>query len=487
MSGPSAQTRPSLAVCMIVRDEAEVLRPALECARAWADQVVVLDTGSRDGSDRIARELGAEVGHFEWCDDFAAARNAALSLARTDWVFVLDADEWIGEADRARVRAALEGPRDRAYLTRQHNYVADASTPGFEAGRPPAVWTVEAPGYVVARQVRLIPNDPRLRYEGRVHEQLDRSLERAGVEVERLDVVVHHLGKIRDAEVMARKAAVYHRLGELKLQEQPDGRALLELGTQCIELGELDRAVELLERCLEVDEAAGDRAKAVAHLAGVLVTRGEADRADRLIRDHLEQVAGHALVWERWGSVLAAAGRMARAAEVLGRAARLFPRPAGILRLLGEAQLALRQYGEARRTYQALMEIAPEGGLGVAGHAVAAAGAGDPAPLRRILRRPESAVAAAARAGAVRWLEPDWILRAWPRGVEAPGPLLGMLRERLLARDRRGFEGAGLPRPAPSTLEALWRAGRTDPRVSPEVRERLGRAVQRPGAVLVPG
>ena len=87
-----------VALVMIVRNEAPRIVRALASVRHCVDEMVVLDTGSTDATVALARSAGARVGHFEWCDDFAAARNAALALADADWNVVLDADEWIAEA-----------------------------------------------------------------------------------------------------------------------------------------------------------------------------------------------------------------------------------------------------------------------------------------------------------------------------------------------------------------------------------------------------
>jgi tetratricopeptide (TPR) repeat protein len=84
-----------LALVMIARDEARSIARALDGARAHVDRMIVLDTGSTDATREIARACGAEVHEFAWCDDFAAARNAALSHSDADWNLILDADEWL--------------------------------------------------------------------------------------------------------------------------------------------------------------------------------------------------------------------------------------------------------------------------------------------------------------------------------------------------------------------------------------------------------
>ena len=78
---------------MIVRDEASLLSECLASIQNVAQQIVVVDTGSNDDTVAIAKSFGAEVHHFEWIDDFAAARNESLRFATGDWILWLDADE----------------------------------------------------------------------------------------------------------------------------------------------------------------------------------------------------------------------------------------------------------------------------------------------------------------------------------------------------------------------------------------------------------
>jgi tetratricopeptide (TPR) repeat protein len=78
---------------MIVKDEEKALPACLTSVQGVVDELVVLDTGSRDRTLSIAHSFGARVHSFEWCNDFAAARNQSLHYAQGNWVLVLDADE----------------------------------------------------------------------------------------------------------------------------------------------------------------------------------------------------------------------------------------------------------------------------------------------------------------------------------------------------------------------------------------------------------
>ncbi|MEH2374803.1 tetratricopeptide repeat protein [Nostoc sp.] len=96
-----------LSLCMIVKNEAATLPKCLNSVRKVVDEMVVLDTGSIDRTPNIAQQLGAKVHHFKWCNDFSAARNAALKYVSGDWILVLDADETLTPAIVPQLREAI--------------------------------------------------------------------------------------------------------------------------------------------------------------------------------------------------------------------------------------------------------------------------------------------------------------------------------------------------------------------------------------------
>ena len=85
--GPVSYERASISLTMIVRDEQENLPNCLESVRGIFDELVIVDTASVGRTKEIAREFGAKVFDFVWIDDFAAARNEALSHATSDYAF----------------------------------------------------------------------------------------------------------------------------------------------------------------------------------------------------------------------------------------------------------------------------------------------------------------------------------------------------------------------------------------------------------------
>jgi tetratricopeptide (TPR) repeat protein len=96
-----------LSLAMIVRNEEPRLGRCLESVRGLVDEIVVVDTGSTDGTVEVARRHGASVHHFEWCEDFAAARNESIRHATGDWIMWLDADDIFPRENFERVRRAM--------------------------------------------------------------------------------------------------------------------------------------------------------------------------------------------------------------------------------------------------------------------------------------------------------------------------------------------------------------------------------------------
>jgi glycosyltransferase involved in cell wall biosynthesis len=110
----------TLSLAMIVKNEGATIERALNCARLFADEMIVVDTGSTDDTIAKAEMMGAKVSHFEWIDDFAAARNYSFSQCAMDWIIWLDGDDVISAEDQNRIldlkRAVLNDELQAIYL-----------------------------------------------------------------------------------------------------------------------------------------------------------------------------------------------------------------------------------------------------------------------------------------------------------------------------------------------------------------------------------
>ena len=111
----------SLSVTIITKNEAANIRACIESV-AWADEIIVVDSGSDDGTIEICRELGAQVYLLDW-PGFGMQKNRALSYASKGWILSLDADERVTPELRAEIEAAISSGRaDGFELPRLSNF-----------------------------------------------------------------------------------------------------------------------------------------------------------------------------------------------------------------------------------------------------------------------------------------------------------------------------------------------------------------------------
>ncbi len=94
----------TVSLCMIVKNEEEILGRCLSCLSDLVDEIIIVDTGSADRTKEIAAEYTEKVYDFQWTDDFSAARNFAFSKASGDYIYSADADEILDEENRERFR-----------------------------------------------------------------------------------------------------------------------------------------------------------------------------------------------------------------------------------------------------------------------------------------------------------------------------------------------------------------------------------------------
>ncbi len=105
------RSQPTLSLCMIVKNEEELLGQCLESVQDVVDEMIIVDTGSTDRTVEIAENFGAKIYHHPWQGSFSEARNYGLQFATCDWVLQLDADEALEREDIPLLKKTIQPNR----------------------------------------------------------------------------------------------------------------------------------------------------------------------------------------------------------------------------------------------------------------------------------------------------------------------------------------------------------------------------------------
>jgi tetratricopeptide (TPR) repeat protein len=264
---------------MIVKDEAAWLPRCLQSVAGCMQELIVVDTGSRDGTPAIARARGARVISVPWREDFAGARNTALAHATGDWILQLDADEELAGADRDRLQAIVDTTTAEGVRLQVRSVGSRRDLAAYEE----------------ERIVRLFRNRPTHRYAGRVCEQIGPAIERGGGRTEDADVTLLHHGYAEGGAGGPDRRLRTLALLESALAESPGDPALCyRIGAAYHALGDPARAGGFLLRALRAQEGLGSEfvPRAYRRLAQLALARDEFETARRYARACLERQPG---------------------------------------------------------------------------------------------------------------------------------------------------------------------------------------------------
>lgn len=223
----------NLSVCIITKNEKENLRKCLQRLKGYGFELVVVDTGSVDGTVSMVSEYTESIYEFPWCDDFAKAKNFAVSKAANDLVFVLDSDEFIERIDVPKLEnLIMEYPGYVGRILRK-NFICHQQE------------QLEAKEYI-----NRIFDRRQYHYEGKIHEQLVAN-DNGPCRTYKAPVEVEHCGYLLTEEEKKKKSKRNICLLEEVLKEQGDDPYLLyQLGKAFYMMGEYESAREHFSRAL---------------------------------------------------------------------------------------------------------------------------------------------------------------------------------------------------------------------------------------------
>ena len=223
----------NLSVCIITKNEKENLRECLQRLKGYGFELVVVDTGSTDGTISMASEYTDSIYEFSWCDDFAEAKNYAVSKAAHDLVFVLDSDEFVEKIDIHKLERLLkENSTYVGRILRKNSLLQKQER-------------MEAKEFI-----NRIFDRRKYHYEGRIHEQLVAN-DKMSYQTYIAPVEVEHCGYMLTEEEKKQKARRNIGLLEEVLKEQGDDPYLLyQLGKAYYMMGNYEMACHYFSRGL---------------------------------------------------------------------------------------------------------------------------------------------------------------------------------------------------------------------------------------------
>lgn len=249
---------------MIVKNEEKYLDRCLKSVAHAVDEIIVVDTGSTDRTVEIAAGYGAKIFHFEWIDDFAAARNYSLEHVTGDWVLVLDADQYFTEDPTSAIKEFIKPNAKRAGLIEIiSKYEQDGQTL-----------------HSIDYMARLFPRGAW--FEGRIHEQLMPLMP---------TTVVTGMQLLHDGYFQTDKGTRNIPLLLKALEEEPDDAYLnFQLGRQYRGADEYDLAQRHTEKAYRLVQASNPpfKLETIIELLEIYTKRQEYEKALELAGNEVE-------------------------------------------------------------------------------------------------------------------------------------------------------------------------------------------------------
>jgi tetratricopeptide (TPR) repeat protein len=314
--------KPGISLCMIVKNEQEVITDVLENIKGLVDEMIVVDTGSADKTREYARSAGAHVFDFTWKDDFSKARNFSLTKAHHQWILVLDADEIISSKDFSKIKAVLHDTSIDAVVLQQRNYCESPDAEGWQANTGEYEESHGFAGYFDVPVIRFFRNDPRITFHGVVHELVDASIERGRKKY--LDIPIHHYTYFEKPQVRKAKSEFYLNLLLKQLEDDPENSTTWFLiGRQYYTLGKDAEALVFFKRVIKT----GSRCEmAYDNLAAVYLRTGMYEEARDTLEALLRLNPRYSEAFATLGVAYYELGMISKAIDTLRRAAAEQPR-----------------------------------------------------------------------------------------------------------------------------------------------------------------
>jgi glycosyltransferase involved in cell wall biosynthesis len=258
-----------------VKNEEPVLERCINSMKGCYDELIIVDTGSTDNTINIAKKLGARVEHFEWIDDFAAARNYAFSFATGDWIMWVDADDVLLENDYKRFREIVESqPKDVMGINFPYIYSHESTGTG------------EIPNFKYHR-LRIMRKESNPVWVGRIHEY--NKIEGKTINCNEIDFH-HYRDEGKGTQNTARNLRILKKVVDNCTSEEKT-RYLFYYGKELIYNNKLDEAIETFKQYIPLSNWIPEKHRAMYEMAVCYQVKGDINNAKKYALEsiHLDE------------------------------------------------------------------------------------------------------------------------------------------------------------------------------------------------------
>lgn len=249
----------TISLCMIVKNEEDTIVRCLDSVKDLVDEIIIVDTGSTDKTKSLVSKYTTKIYDFQWIDDFAAARNFASSKASMDYIFILDADDFLSEEDKLKFKK-LKNSIDLSIDAMTMNCILAKDCDGNTT-------------YSI-RSIRLLKRIKNFQWIGAVHEYPQIQ------------------GKIIDSDVSITHSKIHHSPdrnlliyeNRLKKGETFSPRDLYYYANELFDHRIFEKAAEYYKKFLDIENTwVEDRIGACGKLADCYYNLGDMDQMDKYI------------------------------------------------------------------------------------------------------------------------------------------------------------------------------------------------------------
>lgn len=271
---------------MIVKNEEKVLEKCLSSVQSKVDEIIIVDTGSTDRTLEIAEKYQAKIYSFEWINDFAAARNYSLEQATSDYVLVLDADEYLEE--KSDLKKDIANYKDY-YIMRIKNLLSNNRV-------------------LTHSSIRIFKSEKTLRYKNRLHEHLDINQLENELSRGEAEAIIQHTG-YKD-EVLEEKDKRNRNMSLMKIEvkENPTSYNLYNMAKIHMNIEEYKDAIEYFKKAFVGSDNRMYQPELLTRLANCLGKTGELNEGLKILDDGILIHPNDTDMWQERGDLYKQAG-----------------------------------------------------------------------------------------------------------------------------------------------------------------------------------